>query len=177
MNRFVCLVLACIVLSVFCCPAISEGYSPVRFGSGGDAEAPGPSINDSPAISIKRAAENRVKDEEHYWKVTVDKVDCNHDLSSNADDAWIVNIDLTWDAMNGVPRTKTMLRLFGDDLAQTLFKEFSDLNITQLWCRWAVPYLYDDDGFIAKYQYQITDGTVYMTDSNGLLFSMADDYK
>ena len=176
MKKIVCFAIACIAIVVLNCSAVSE-YSPIHFGTGNDATDSGGSFDDSPEYDMLIEARARVKDEDHYWKVTVDKVDCNYDLSSDEDDARIVNIDLTWDGMNGVPRTKTMLRLFGDDLAQTLFKKFHDLNITQLWCRWAVPYLYDDDGFIAKYKYQKIGDAVYMTDSNGLLFNLPDDYK
>lgn len=123
------------------------------------------------------SARRRTEDEDVYWKVTVDKLECNSDGSSDAEDAVIVSIDLSWDGMNGVPRTKKMLRFFGDDMAQSLFKLYPDVNITQLWCRWTVPYLYDDGGFIAKYKYVKRDDAVYMVDSNGILFSMPDDYK
>lgn len=175
-KKFLCFAIVCTMLALACAPAIAD-YSPIRFGTGKDRIVEDDPGFDTPAYRIKDKADYRVKDKDHYFEVTVDKVDCNYDISADEPDAWIVNIDLTWDGMNGVPRTKTMLRLFGDDLAQTIFKEFSDLNISQLWCRWAVPYLYDDDGFIAKYQYKQMDDTVYMTDSNGLLFNMPDNYK
>lgn len=123
------------------------------------------------------SARLRTEDEDAYWKVTVDKLECASDFSSDVEDAVIVNIDLSWDGMNGVPRTKMMLRFFGDDMAQSLFKLYPDVNITQLWCRWTIPYLYDDGGFIAKYKYVKRDNTVYMVDSNGILFSMPDNYK
>lgn len=177
MKKFLCFAIVCIMLALACAPALATDYPPIRFGTGKDRVVEDSPGFDTPAYRIKDKADYRVKDKDHYFEVTVDDVDCNYDISADEPDAWIVNIDLTWDGMNGVPRTKTMLRLFGDDLAQTIFKEFSDLNISQLWCRWAVPYLYDDDGFIAKYQYQIIDGDVYMTDSNGLLFNMPDNYK
>lgn len=178
MKRFLSLIVVLIVSLSFI-SAFAVGYAPIRFGKNSDTDAPAPTSphDGTPWFEIKNTAEDRVKDEKHYYSVTVDEVECNSDISSDDADAWIINIDLTWDGMNGVPRTKTMLRMFGDDLAQTIFKDHTDLNITQLWLRWAVPYLYDDDGFIAKYKYELDGDDVYMTDSNGLLFNLPDDYK
>jgi len=123
------------------------------------------------------SARNRAEDDDVYWRVTVDDLVCNYDLSSDAEDAVIVNIDLSWDGKNGVPRTKKMLRFFGDDMADSLFHFYPDVNITQLWCRWTIPYLYDKGGFIAKYKYEMRDNVVYLTASNGILFNMPDNYK
>ena len=135
------------------------------------------SLMDDLSYRMKSDAKRRAKNDDVYWKVTVDDLVCNSDFSSDEEDAVIVNIDLTWDGMNGVPRTKKMLRLFGDDMANTLYRLYSDENITQLWCRWSVPYLVNESGFIAKYKYERRGDKVYMTDSNGQLFSLPDNYK
>lgn len=177
MKRFFILFLMLSVFVLSIGPAFADGYRPINFATGQEVATDIDFDYDSPAFDIQATAKYRVKDEDHYYKVTVDDVDCNHDISSDDADAWIVNIDLTWDGKNGVPRTKTMLRFFGDDLAQEIFNDYSKLNISQLWCRWAVPYLYEDDGFIAKYKYEKNGDDVYMTESNGLLFNLPDNYK
>jgi len=183
MRKFLCVSFA-IILCIMAAGAGAESPAEKRIREKLEAAQNGATVPPDETYTMSDlsrdmlyTAKRRTEDDNVYWRVTVDDLVCNYDASSDMEDAVIVNIDLTWDAMNGVPRTKKMLRFFGDDMAQSIFRLYPDVNITQLWCRWAVPYLYDDDGFIAKYKYQKRGDTVYMTDSNGLLLNMPDDYK
>jgi hypothetical protein len=50
-------------------------------------------------------------------------------------------IYLSWGANNGVDRTKTMLKMYSDDLAATLAKSYKDDSffIAEIWFFWEVP--------------------------------------
>ena len=184
LSIILALCMICTLLFGAVAQAAGNEYDATNWGavSRGEIEAPEEveeyvSPMEELSRQMKKTADRRAKDDDVYWKVTVDKLEANYDISSSVEGAKIVNIDLSWDGENGVPRSKIMLRMFSDDMAQSIFDAYAGENITQLWCRWAVPYLVDDDGFIAKYKYEQEGETVYLTDSNGLLFNMPDDYK
>lgn len=188
MKRYLEIILVlcmiCTLLFGAVAQAASKEYNATNWGAVARGEIEAPEYEEDYidpleelSRQMKKTANMRTDDDTVYWDVTVDKLEVNYDISSSVEGAKIVNIDLSWDGRNGVPRTKIMLRMFSDDMAKSIFKAYSSENITQLWCRWSIPYLLDDDGFIAKYKYEYDGDKVHMADINGLLFNMPDDYK
>ena len=130
------------------------------------------SLGGSPVIETPDARESSVRSVvsrriKNYTKTTIESISANQDLSTSEPDDFIIIVNLQWDVKNGADRTRTMLEMYGDDLAAALAKEF--YGATTILVIWDVPYL-NDKGPIAKFEYYGNNGTAYIVDKTGPLY-------
>ena len=118
-----------------------------------------PSGRDVEKVSIEKTIKDRVS--ENYTQTTVDRISINDDLGteSNQND-WVVLVYLTWDVHNSGETSEKVLRMYSDDLAASLAKEYE--NIQEIACFWEVPNLTSNT---SKWAYERSGDGMYLTDN------------
>lgn len=94
-----------------------------------------------------------------YDRTTVDRIEINEDLGTDAEGDYIALVYLTWDVKNKPDMTETMLQMYSDDLAASLAADHPEAQEVAIF--WQVPYLGSNT---SKWSYERRNGGMYATD-------------
>lgn len=111
----------------------------------------------TPEKKIEDYIWSRVHNE--YDRTTVNRVEINEDLGTDAEGDYIALVYLTWDVKNKPDMTETMLQMYSDDLAASLATDHPEVQEVAIF--WQVPYLGTNT---SKWSYERRDGAMYATD-------------
>lgn len=104
--------------------------------------------------------------EEEYYNTVIDGITINDDLGTEKEDDYIALVYLTWNTRNSGKLSKTVLKMYSDDLAATLAEENN--SVREIAIFWTVPYLNDK----AKCSYErVSNGFRVMDEMWGGAFS------
>lgn len=104
--------------------------------------------------------------EEEYYNTVIDGITINDDLGTEKEDDYIALVHLTWNTRNSGKLSKTVLKMYSDDLAATLAEEND--SVQEIAIFWTVPYLNDT----AKCSYErVPNGFRVMDEMWGGAFS------
>jgi len=116
---------------------------------------PGKTLKIDESDLIRISIDSHVSSE--YDKTSVDRITINDDYGKGS--GYIALVYLTWNVQNRAETTKKMLRMYSDDLAATIAKEYSSVNEIAIF--WTVPYLTNNT---SKWAYSCEGGGAYCTD-------------
>lgn len=113
---------------------------------------------------IEKSLSERI--EEEYYNTVIDGITINDDLGTEKEDDYIALVHLTWNTRNSGKLSKTVLKMYSDDLAATLAEEND--SVQEIAIFWTVPYLNDT----AKCSYErVPNGFRVMDEMWGGAFS------
>ena len=96
--------------------------------------------------------------EEEYYNTVIDGITINDDLGTEKEDDYIALVYLTWNTRNSGKLSKTVLKMYSDDLAATLAEEND--SVQEIAIFWTVPYLKGS----AKCSYERKNSEMYVAD-------------
>ncbi len=120
------------------------------------------------ALTEKEQIEKILREriEEEYYNTVIDGITVNDDLGTEKENDYIALVYLTWNTRNSGKLSKTVLKMYSDDLAATL-AEGND-SVQEIAVFWTVPYLNDK----AKCSYErVPNGFRVMDEMWGRAFS------
>lgn len=99
---------------------------------------------------------------ENYKSTTVSNITVNENLGTDAEDDYILLVDLTWDVKNSKDTTKKMLAMYSQDFAARVGTDLQ--NVSEVTVFWKVPHYSKTDN-VVKYTYTRKDNGMYQTDA------------
>lgn len=111
----------------------------------------------TPEKKLKDYIQSRVRNE--YDRTTVNRVEINEDLGTDAEGDYITLIYLTWDVKNKADMTEKMLQMYSDDMAASLANDHPEVQEVALF--WKVPYLGTNT---SKWSYERINDGMYLND-------------
>ena len=110
-----------------------------------------------PKEKINQFVRNRIK--EKYTYTDISSITINENLGTDADDDYVVLVRVIWNQKNSGKMSKTVLKLYSDDLASMIAEKFP--NVQEIAIFWTVPYLNNAN---AKCSYERKNGSMYEMD-------------
>lgn len=99
---------------------------------------------------------------ENYKSATISNILVNENLGTDAENDYIILMELTWNTKNSKDTTKKMLAMYSEDFAARIGKELKNVSEVTILCK--VPYYSETDTAI-KYTYTRKDNDMYQTDA------------
>ena len=99
---------------------------------------------------------------ENYKSATVSNILVNENLGTDAENDYIILMELTWNTKNSKDTTKKMLAMYSEDFAARIGKELKNVSEVTILCK--VPY-YSETDTAVKYTYTRKDNDMYQTDA------------
>ena len=99
---------------------------------------------------------------ENYKSATISNILVNENLGTDAENDYIILMELTWYTKNSKDTTKKMLAMYSEDFAARIGKELKNVSEVTILCK--VPYYSETDTAI-KYTYTRKDNDMYQTDA------------
>ena len=99
---------------------------------------------------------------ENYKSATVSNILVNENLGTDAENDYIILMELTWNTKNSKDTTKKMLAMYSEDFAARIGTDLQ--NVSEITVFWKVPY-YSKTDTVVKYTYTRKDNGMYQTDA------------
>lgn len=156
MGWFLCTIFAIVVL-VVCCGCSSSGGSTKSSSNEPSDKAVSTEVTEgTPQAQIEKAIRDRIKSK--FNNTDIREIRINENAATEAEDDYIVLVDLTWTQKNSGKTSKQMLSMYSEDLAATVGNECP--NVQEIAIFWEVPYLSDN----AKCAYERKGNGMYEMD-------------